>query len=358
MTEQTDLGKGVLISGIVAGILAIGATFILPTPPAAKKFNVGGGNTDFIARQADTGKKITVEIGIAQNGKKIDHMARHTVSDVAPDKKQKRVSPLFEAPELWQVGIAAEKKNVIMDIFDEKAPQIHAGVNNAWFLQNGLAEALCVSTGLTMDNDGDGFSNGEEHDAGTNPSDKASTPALHGTNYVKLATVSKDAISAYVQLDPNELEYVDTAEFVTIRVYAKKGDTQPIKALTKEVKPGETFGVSEAEPNRYQVVEIKTGSEGGITVIDTVNPKTGEEKGFFINHGKKNRKQIQDIKVTLVATAGPKKGENIEVLVGASFNLPGEESAKCRVVATNDDGSSQIKIEGAENEVTAPKAAN
>lgn len=359
MAGQTDLGKGVLISGIVAGILGVAASFILlPDVPQGKKYNIGGGSTDHIGKIAETGKKITIDIGVDKTGKTIDHMAHHAVVDVAPSKKQKRVSPLFEAPELWQVGIAAEKKNVIMDIFDEKAPQIHEGIDNAWFIQNGLADALCVSNGLTMDADEDGFTNKEEHDAGTNPSDKASAPALHGTNYVKLATVGSKTTSAYVQLDSNELEYVETADFVTIKVFAKKDDSQPVKALTKEVKVGETFGVTTNEPDRYKVVEIKTGAQGGIVALDTVNPQKGEEQGFMINHGKKNRKKIQDTKVTLVATAGPKKGENIEVLLGATFSIPGEDSTKCHVVATNNDGSSQIMIEGGKNEVTAPKAAN
>lgn len=359
MAGQTDLGKGVLISGIVAGIIAAAAGFVLvPSAHAGKKYTVSNGSTEQITQKAKTGEKILVEIGVDKSGKKVDHMARHAVVDVAPSKKQKRVSPLFSAPELWQVGIAAEKKNVIMDIFDEKAPQIHAGISNTWFLENGLADALCVSNGLAQDSDEDGFTNQEEHDAGTNPSDKASAPALHGTNYVKLATAGKKTSSAYVQLDSNELEYVETAEFVTIKVFAKKDDAQPIKALTKEVKPGETFGVSESEPNRYKLVEIKTGAQGGIIALDTVNPQQGEEKGFAISHGKKNRKKIQDTTVTLVATAGPKKGEKIDVLVGATFSLPGDENTKCRVVATNADGSSQIMIEGGKNEVTAPKAAN
>lgn len=368
MAQQTDLGKGVLISGIVAGVLAIGLTFILPDAPEKEKLNFGAGSTDHITAQVATGKKITGEIGLAKNGKKIDQMAKHAVKDASPAtkvksqhqaaEKQLRVSPLFETPELWQVAIPAEKKNVVADIYAEGAPQIHEGISNSWFKKYGLDEAMCVSNGATLDSDDDGFSNKEEEQNGTSPIDKTSAPALHGSNYVKLATVSKTESSAYVQLDSNELEYVDTAEFVTIKVFAKKGDSQPIKALTKEVKEGESFGVSEAEPNRYKLVKIKTGSEGGITAVDTANPKKGEEKGFFIGHGKKNRKKVADTKITLKTTAGAKKGESFEVLLGATFSLPGEESTKCRVVNTNDDGSSQIVIEGNQSEVTAPKAEN
>lgn len=368
MAKQTDLGKGVLISGIVAGVLAIGLTFILPEVPEKEKLNFGSGSTDHISAQVGTGKKITAEIGLAKNGKKVDQLASHALKDASPAKriktqhqaseKQLRVSPLFETPELWQVALKAEKRNVVADIYAEGAPQIHDGISNSWFKKYQLDEAMCLSNGATMDSDGDGFSNQEEERNGTSPVDKASAPTLHGSNYVKLATVGSKESSAFVQLDSNEIEYVDTAEFVTIKVFAKKNDAQPIKALTKEVKVGECFGVSEAEPNRYKLVSIKTGSDGGITTLDTVNPKKGEEEGFFIGHGKKNRKKISDTKVTLQTTAGSKKGENFEVLLGATFSLPGEEKTKCTLVNTNDDGSTQIKIEGVESEVTAPKAAN
>lgn len=357
MAQQSDLGKGVLIGGILAGVLAIAASFVLlPEVPQGKKYNVGAGDVSDIADGAAKSTKINSEIGI--NKGKVTQHTLHRVKDVAPGKNQKRVSPLFTAPELWQVGIAAEKRNVVIDIFSESAPEIHAGVSNAWFLTNGLRDALCSANGLTMDSDGDGFSNKEEHDAGSHPNDAASTPALTGTNYIKLATVDKKTSTAYVQLDSNELEYVETADFVTIKVFAKANDSQPIKELTKEVKVGETFGVTTKEKDRYKLLEIKTGAEGGILALDTVNPQQTEESGFFIKHGKKNRKKLQDTKVTLVSTAGPKKGETVEVLVGKSFTIPGTENTQAKVVATNADGSSQIMIDGAKNEVTAPKAAN
>ena len=56
MAGQTDLGKGVLISGIVAGILGVAASFILlPDVPQGKKYNIGGGSTDHIGKVAETG---------------------------------------------------------------------------------------------------------------------------------------------------------------------------------------------------------------------------------------------------------------------------------------------------------------
>lgn len=360
MASQTDLGKGILISGIAAGVItaALGY-FLMPDTPAGKKTAPRAGDTAYIKDQADECKKQLKNIGLAKDGKQaLDHMSAHTVADASPDKNKPRVSPLMQAPELWQVGIAAEKKNVIMDIYDEKATEIHAGVPNVWFINNGLEDALCSSAGLTMDSDGDGFSNQEEFTAGTKPNDAASAPSLADTAYVKLATVGKKSSHAYLHVETMEIEYVEKAESITIKVFAKKDDTSPIKALTKEgVKPGDTFGMTAAEPDRYKLVEIKTGPEGGITVLDTKNPQKGEENGFFVPHGKKNRKKVQDTTVTLTVTAGPKKGETVEVLLGATFTLPGTTDTRCKVVATNDDGSSQILIEGAKNEVTAPKAA-
>lgn len=350
-----------LITGIAAGVVAAALGFvILPEVPSGKKATVGTGDTAYVKDQADSCKKVLKEIGTVKSGKgeTVNPMSAHKLADVSPDKNKKRVSPLMQAPELWQVGIAAEKKNVIMDIYDEKSPEIHAGVPNVWFINNGIADALCSSAGLTMDSDGDGFSNQEEFTAGTKPNDSASAPNLADTSYIKLATVGKKSSHTYLHVETMEIEYVDKADSITIKVFAKKDDTQPIKALTKEgVKPGDTFGLTTAEPDRYKLVEIKTGQDGGITVVDTKNPQKGEESGFFVKHGKKNRKKVQDTTVTLTVTAGPKKGETVDVLLGATFILPGTTDTRCKVVATNDDGSSQILIEGAKSEVTAPKAA-
>ncbi len=358
MAEQTDLGKTILFSGIALGVLSAGLGFFLtPSTPKGKTPNISAGNTDYIEAQAKDSSKTLAAIGVAKDGKstKLDHMGSHGIADVSPDKNNKRISPLMVAPELWQVAIAAEKKNVIMDIYDEKAPEIHAGIPNVWFINNGLADALSISTGATMDSDNDGFSNIEEFKAGTKPNDAASAPALAGTDYIKLATVGSKKTYAYVHIDANDVEFVEKAELVNIKIFAKKDDTKPI--LEKAVKPGETFGLTAAEPERYKLLEIIVGSEGGVKILDTRNPKNGEQEGFIVKHSKKNRKKVEDQWATLTVTAGPKKGENVEVLIGETFTLPGADSVRCKVKAMNDDGSSQILIEGAKNEVTAPKAA-
>ena len=64
MAQQSDLGKGVLISGIIAGVLAIAASFVLlPEVPQGKKYNVGAGDVTDIADGAAKSTKINSEIG-------------------------------------------------------------------------------------------------------------------------------------------------------------------------------------------------------------------------------------------------------------------------------------------------------
>ena len=364
MAEQKDLGKGVLVSGIVAGLVALGGGYLMiPTAPVGKEYQVD---------------KDAIPTSINQNAvdaeaivKSLD-AKRHIVKDCAPssqDKQKKggnkstagRVSPLFAAPELWQVTIG--NKNEVIDILDPTAPEIHAGIENSWFINHGLTDALCVSNGPELDPDEDGFTNAEEYKLKTNPVAKEDAPKLHGTDYIKLATVSKKNTGAYIHLestnaDNKDLKFDSDVDAVTIKIFAKKDDTQPIKGLTKEaLKPGDTFGISEKEPQRFKLVEIKCGNDDAhIIVVDTLAPKQDEKAGFAITPEKKNRKRIQDTWVTLKPTAGTKKGEAFEVLIGTEFSLPGEEETKCELKAYNEDGSSQIFIKGGKFEVTAPKA--
>ncbi|MBE6420011.1 MAG: hypothetical protein E7031_07750 [Akkermansiaceae bacterium] len=373
MAEQTDLGKGVLVSGIVAGVIAIAAgIFFVPSAPDEKKaYAISNATPDYLKKNANEGKKLVTELDAA----------KHTVKDsLPPASKQNRVSPLFLAPSLWQVAIEKNggKELVVMDILDPKAEQVHSGIDNAWFLQYGLTDALCVSNGPALDPDGDGFSNAEEHKLGTDPSKKESAPALHGTDYIKLSTVGKRTTKTTIYLqdmnaDYNYITQTGNLDSVTLKVLDSSG--KEIKELTKAtLKPGDTFGITTKEPNRFRLEKITSGDKDGhIIVVDTIAPQDGEQDGFEIKPGKNNLKEIVDTWVTLRPTAGAKmpasndadalKAAEIKVLVGASFALPGEESTKCVLKAYNskgtdkfEEGSSQILIEGSKFEVTAPKA--
>lgn len=364
MAEQKDLGKGVLISGIAAGIIALGGGyFMVPTAPVSKEFKVEKAASTSIKKSAVDSSSIVARL-LNREQHKVKDCDPATGKATQEEGKQLRVSPLFTTPELWQVTVTAgeAKTNKVIDILDPNAAQIHPGIENSWFLKYGLKDALCVSNGPDLDPDEDGFSNAEERRAETNPTSKADAPKLHGTDYIKLATVSKKTTNAYIQLDQynadsKDLKFNNDVDAVTIKIFAKKDDTQPIKSLTKEaLKPGDTFGISEKEPQRFKLVEIKCGgNDAHITVLDTVAPKQEEKAGFAISPEKKNRKRIQDTWVTLKPTAGPKKGEAFEVLVGTEFSLPGDENTKCELKAFNDNGSSQIFIKGGKSEVTAPK---
>lgn len=63
-----------------------------------------------------------------------------------------------------------------IDLGDSSYPMVHAPIPNQWWLDNRIDPGWSNSPGL--DQDGDGFSNGEEFDAKTDPNDAKSYPAL------------------------------------------------------------------------------------------------------------------------------------------------------------------------------------
>ena len=86
--------------------------------------------------------------------------------------------PLFVSVPIVQVG-----ENII-DMTDPNAPMIRPPVSNVWLQDHGLDYKL--SDVLTQDKDGDDFTNVEEWDGKTSPSDPASHPA-YGLKLVMLA---------------------------------------------------------------------------------------------------------------------------------------------------------------------------
>ena len=399
MAEQKDLGKGVLISGIAAGIIALGGGyFMVPTAPVSKEFKVETVALTGIKASSDDGNKIT---------KRLLNTEQHKVRDCEPgtrkskqDKEKKiRVSPLFAAPELWQVTVTndnGEKKNTVMDILDAKSEQVHPGIENSWFLKYGLKDALCVSNGPELDSDDDGFTHEEEYKLKTNPTAKEDVPELCGIGYIKLAAVETKTDKAYIELQNDAPDYKmlnlnKDVDAVAIRIYEEKKEKgSPNKTLENNkslektsLKVGETFGIRAKEPNRFRLEKIEgCGTDDAkIVVVDTLAPKPGQEAGFELKP--KDKVLYTDTWVTLVPTAGPKKGDfkvkkapegltlelkdgvkekdifKLELPVGAVFDLPGAETKKCKLEAYNKDGakgSCQISIEGLDAPVTAPKA--
>ena len=357
-------GKILLIAGIVLGIAAGGMGAYTMSSAKVNKLNTKVDNSAPADIAALTEKVDQVNKALAQN---------FTIVDVAPEgavvNGKPRFTPLFYAPELWQVTI--DQKNVVMDIYDPQSPTIHGDVPNSWFIENGLQEVMGRADALTLDSDGDVFTNAEEHAAGTKPTDNKSFPALINVKSAKLEVTEVLRDKFVVQIDGG-LAFDDAAESAGVKVFRKLGDPEP--ETKKTVKKDETFG-PKGDEGRFTVLGFErqtfhdgSGSDVTETVIKVRDNKTvSAQKEFTIRSGTvrpgANKKdsaanekglRINDSSVVMRVTAGPKAGTTFTVAEKGTFKVPGAENLNCTLESIDEAGSANILLEGLESSVNIP----
>lgn len=126
---------------------------------------------------------------------------------------------------------------------------IHPPIPNQWWLKHGVSPNFADSP--RRDADGDGFSNLEEFEAGTNPSDPDSHPELA----LKLAYVKEEAKGWFLEygLDMNgkwmpKFEDLETKEKNRVE-------------LTAPLSPGDTFFEKEPFKGRFKFLRIEERTE-------------------------------------------------------------------------------------------------
>lgn len=366
MSEQTNFGKGALITGIVLGVAVGGfGAYTLSSNTVERPQTALNGD----GAKAAAALTQVAEQAVAERKK------NHAISDVAPEGAEvngkPRYTPIFFSPELWQVTLDADKKNTVIDIYDPTAPNIHADVPNHWFITNGIADALGVSDGLAQDSDADGFSNREEFDAGTHPNDAASLPALvQAGKAPKLEVVEVAEASAVIGVD-SALAYDAQPTVVGIRIFAKPGDPRPLYRFN-DLKVGDSFGLTDKESDkRFTIVAFQKEDYAGLeesVVLVRDNVTAGAEKEFTIRSGTPTKvgardfgtpsakgRVIKDTTVKLRVTAGAKTGEEFSVQLSGTFKVPGTDIS-CKLESIDAAGSVNVLPEGVESPVNVPKA--
>ncbi len=371
MAEQTNFGKNALITGILLGV-ASGA-FGIYTLTGGK---VPAAQTELSNDGVAAAKELS-ELAATTNAIR---QRDYTIADVAPEGAviagKARYTPIFFSPELWQVTNDAEGANSVVDIYEPTTRPVHADVPNHWFITNGIADALGRADGLTMDSDADGFSNGEEKAADTNPSDPASYPALIRVGEApKLEVVSVTNASAVISVD-STLAYESAPTSMGVKIFASATETRTPVARFTGLKVGDSFGLSNSDKTRFTVLRFEQmefdGSPETVVVVRD-NVTASAEKEFYIrsgsptrpgtrDHGTANAKgrSIQDTTVTLRVTAGPAAGKpegTISTQVNGSFTVPGTDIT-CVLETVDAAGSVNVRPNGAESPVSVPKAAN
>jgi hypothetical protein len=153
----------------------------------------------------------------------------------------------------------ADKNNPTKPVDPREGKDVHEGIENKWWLETGAD--MTYANSPDRDDDKDGFSNREEHDAKTDPVDANSVPALIN----KLAFVKDESTQWYVQFG-FESEGKWSPRFVGLMPDGKTRLQNKVSAL-EMMSPGDIFFKDGAMANRFKFTgmiekEIKSDRTG------------------------------------------------------------------------------------------------
>lgn len=378
MADQSNPGKTALIIGVLLG-LATGGLGV---------YTMVSNKVSVPVTELDAAGSAAASLTAQAEQAKAEKERSRKIVDVAPEgavvNNKPRFTPIFFSPELWQVSIDSKKITTVIDIYDPKAESLHNGVPNAWFISNGISDALGRADGLALDSDGDGFTNMEEFSAKTSPSNPASLPPLiePGKPNHKLVVVSTSEDKAVIEVE-SMLAYEPNPTETSITIHADRSGSKRIGKKIK-VKPGDSFGLGgpKSDSKRFTVVGFEKASysdsvgnkseETALRVRDNVT-LTGEKEFIIragltrVRPGAKNTdigtpnvkgRDINDASATLRVTAGPKAGMpagTFTVMLNDTFQVPGDEKISCKLESIDAQGTVNVRPEGAESPILVPK---
>lgn len=360
MAESSTTGRNFIIAGVVLGLGAAAAGYFTASSydkqtvdPEISKVGAMAAETQKVQAAYESAMRDVVVSDVAPEGAWI-------VRDKAPEGKEPRYTPIFFAPKLWTVR-TGENSAAMRDLQAPEDPQkpntadrVHKDVPNEWFFRYGLEGIIGYPDAMTRDSDGDGYTNEEEHAAGTDPSDAKKHPPFIVGEEAKMICVKRHTGSHWLELsnmsDP-------AGAYVVINSYKDKELSYDGRYQLKELKVGDTFGLEAGDgkgtlgKDRFKVVAIHTGDVGvtGVDIEDTYT-KLEAAKTFTIQTGKPKAHKVDDTSVELVVTAGAAKGKQVDhpVQVGETFSVPGFSGTECTLVAAT---KKEIRIKVGEHEV-------
>lgn len=288
-TEQVVLGLGV-IAGVALIVLAVMGVLGLE-----KKFE-----------QSSASKKALKEIdGVVR----VD--AVNELLNVAPQWEVNEVEgrnvelmtsvPLFRIP-----GV-----RYLVDLYKEDGEPVHPPIPNRWWLKYNIDPSYKNS--LIRDFDEDGFSNIEEFEANTDPTDFKSVPALiDKLELVSYSTLKwKLTFSSDIGNDQYQFRYED----------------QKRRTLRSDyIGRGSSFFSEEPAAGRFVLtdVEEREVEKSGFTskVKYAIIQDTLKNKSFEIGRGNKNSLLTKDYTVTFSLKAIGMDSETFAIPENSKFDLP------------------------------------
>lgn len=291
-----------------------------------------------------------VEEGFAQIGGKkqetttvvgVEEVAKVTKSLSGPNPLTPKPTPagrevdLFTSVDLFIKDADASK---VIDLLQE--PDVHPPIPNKWWVVNRVDPSW--SDAPMEDKDGDGFFNGEEYQAKTDPSDSTS----HGNLIDKLEVVS-------VKSDLWFLDFSGVIGTGTQFKFQFKPDGGAVSEnripASKELKIGEFFYPEEPGMRRFKLLKVETREVQGkfgprkrdfAHVEDQRPNKTGQVYiiPYRIQKDEKLENTRFDHTVSFRLNAIGKTSDIFDIEENGTFEIPqGDKKIQCKLVAVKVD---------------------
>lgn len=283
---------------------------------------IGGGDDPFVTDSVSPDDDVSVS-GVGRMEKVKKSLAdTHVIHEADMDGRKVN---LFTG-----VALFAKKNDAAKPVDLLKSDPVHPGIPNIWWLKYGLDPGYANSPDL--DPDEDGFTNREEHDAGTDPTDFKNHPnPVH-----KLVLVGRKR--AQVHIKPQEFG----AGKYMFKLESKGGGKLNEMNQMKPQPIGENSLIPFVHPfmkDRFKFLRVekvrneRTGAMDSIWLFEDQKPsKKGDIYRFQRNGnlpGLRDRSRgILDTTLKLRLDALKQGGNTFEVEEGTRFSLPFDPDAK------------------------------
>lgn len=209
--------------------------------------------------------------------------------------------PLFQVPETTG----------LIDLLSEDEKPVHEPIPNAWWLKYKLDPSYKDS--LKRDADEDGFSNLEEFNGETDPTDPTSYPELLS----KLSVSSSESVTWLLTFS-SDIGGNTPYQF-------RYEDTKRARLRSEYIGVGSRFFEKEPANSRYVLKEVKEKEveRSGVTTeikFATIED-TQKNKVFEVPRGK-HKQKWKDYQVSFVLDALDKKGAPFTLKENTRFDLP------------------------------------
>lgn len=291
-----------------------------------------------------------VEEGFAQIGGRkqetttvlgVEEVAEVTKSLSGPNPLTPKSTPaerevdLFTSVDLFMKNGDASK---VIDLLQE--PDVHPPIPNKWWVANRVDPSW--SDAPMQDKDGDGFFNGEEHAAKTDPSD----PNSHGDLISKLEVVS---VSTDVWLLDFSGVIGEGNQFKFLFIPAEGPRVENRIPASKQLSIGDFFYPEEPGQRRFKLLKVEEKEVDGrfgkvkrkfATVEDQRPNKKGDQfvQPYQLKKDEKAGYYRFDHTVTFRLNAIGKVGDTFEIEDNGTFEIPqGDSKIQCKLVGVKID---------------------